>query len=196
MTTKHTILLVIVALMAGYGLAWAMNGGEEVVYRDVEVPVERIREVERVDTVVDLRERIVFRTGEPETVAVATGAARPDLDRFCGPLIQAAADSASGAAADGRADVGETPAIAPALLLRSARTEPGWFWRSGSVVLTGPTNTGDVRQFTYRVRPGWQAAVAGDSILMQTPRFGWVRELTEAGVYVGAGYLLGSLLGL
>ena len=74
----------------------------------------------------------------------------------------------------------------PVLLLRSVRTEPGWFWKPSKVVMTGPTSEGHLRQLTYRAHQPWQAHVMADSALFQSSRWWWVRE----GAEVLAGYVV------
>ena len=161
------------AALVGFGLGRC--GSPDPVYRNVEVPVEVVREVERVDTVISWKERVVFRTLPPVTIATAPGGAQSDVEAFCGPI---AVDTIR----------------EPVLLLRSVRTAPGWFFAPDRVFLTGPLSNGDLRQLTYSARPGWQAHVLADTAVFQSPRFWWARELVEAGAYIGAGYLLGQVL--
>lgn len=167
------------------GLLLGRGGRREIVlYRRVEVPVKEIERVERVDTVVTWRERVLYRTVPAVQIALAPGGAAQDVGRFCAPtLARAIADTA-------------LPPEPPALLLRSVRTEAGWFWRADRVALTGPVSTGELWQGVYRVRPGWQAHVVGDSTLVQSPRWWWLREAVELGVPFALGVGVGVGVGL
>lgn len=176
-------LLLVGGALIGHGIG--VSGPP--VYSRVEVPVEKIREVERVDTVVQFKERIVYRTAKPVTVATAEGGGRGDVERFCADTVRVPA------VAVGDAVNPDEPVRARALLLRSARTEAGWFFRPDRVVLTGPLSDGGLRQLTYSARPGWQAHVQADTALFQSPRFWWVREGIEAGTFIGLGYLIAKV---
>lgn len=153
-------------------------------YPDTVVPTERIQLVERVDTVVTVRERIVYRTVRPDQAATAPKGAAPDVATFCADAVAQAVAGARGE------DAPETP---PTLLLRSIRTEAGWFLAPDRVILTGPLSNTDLRQLTYTARPGWQARVHGDSVIVQSPRWGVLREVAEAAVYGAIGYGIGRL---
>lgn len=159
-------------------------------YTDVRVDTVQIRAVERVDTIVQWQERIVYRTVQPTVVAVADSGGVPDVLAFC-------AESVERAARDARADTdpasGRQPAPPPSLLLRSARVDAGWFFASDELVLTGPRSDGSLWQGTFEVRDGWQAHVRGGEVLVQSPRGGLARELLEAAVWAGAGYFAGRL---
>ena len=150
-------------------------------YRDVIVSVPQIETVERVDTVVTWRERIVYVTQPAEQIATAPGGGADDVERFCGP-VETPADS-----------VNPTPARPPALLIRSVRHEPAWFFGRDKLVLTGPLSTGDLQQRIYRTRAGYQFMTHGDSVIMQYPRSALLRDGAEAAIYIGAGFLLRSL---
>lgn len=162
-------LAIIVALAVAF-FAGRLGRRESTVYQRVIVPQETIREVERVDTVVSFRERIVFRTIPPVQTALARAGAGDDVARFCAPSVLTAISDTV------------TPTPPPTLLLRSIRTEAGWFWRPDEAVLTGPLSNTDLWQARYSVRPGWQASVMADSVLMQSPRWWWIREAIELGV--------------
>lgn len=159
-------------------------------YSEVRVDTVEIRGVERVDTFIDWKERIQYRTAEPTVAAVADSGGVADVASFC-------AESIERAVRDARADSvpagGVAPAAAPSLLLRSARVDPGWFFAADELVLTGPRSDGSLWQGTYSVRDGWQAHVRGPEVLVQSPRAALLRELLEAAVYAGAGYGLGYL---
>lgn len=179
-----TWLAIAFAVAGGAWIGHAYGASKPPVYNRVEVPVEKIREVERVDTVIHWREKIVYRTAKPVTVATSEGGARSDVERFCSQQVDTVR-------IEGAIRVDSVyPAV---LLLRSVRTDPGWFGQADQVVFTGPLGNGDLRQLTYNVRPGWQGHVLADSMLVQSPRWWLLREGLEAGVFVGLGYLIGRV---
>ena len=176
----RTVLIWVVFAAVVFAMAWLLKPTSASVYREVGVPVEVIREVERVDTVVTWRERIVYREAEPVTVATADGGGVSDLTAFCGPSVAAATDS-----------VRRELEAAPVLLLRSVRTEPGWFFSSDRIIATGPRSDGSLWQGTYDARPGWRAHVRGPELLVQSPRWWWVREGIEVLLPAAIGYGVG-----
>jgi hypothetical protein len=163
-------------------LVWQHCTGPEplTVYRNVEVPVEVIVEAEP-DTVVRWRERIVYRTVEPERVATATGGGQADVEAFC-PEPAAPVQ------------VGEAPQPIvlppPVLLLRSVRTDPGGLLRRDRVTFVGPTSRGDLLELSYLARPGWSARTSGDSLIVRSPRWQVVEDVGIVGGLLGAGYAL------
>lgn len=177
------LLGALAALALLHVLGWGPRSAPR--YPDTFVPAERIHQVERVDTVVTFRERIVYRTAKPEQAATAPKGAHPDVVTFCADAVARAVAEAKGEDAPQ-----ETP---PTLLLRSIRTEAGWFLAPDKLVLTGPLSNTDLRQYTYTARPGWQARVHGDSVIVQSPRWGVLRGVAEAAVYGAIGYGIGRL---
>lgn len=151
------------------------------IYREVQVPVERIREVERVDTIVTWRERIVYRTPRAEQVAVAVGGAQADVARFCPPPVTP----------DSNAVTPER--TTPVFLLRSVRLSDGWFLSRDQLTLTGPLSNGDLAQRSYRTRGSFQAATHADSVIVQYPRAALFKQFLEFGSVLGAGFVLGRL---
>ena len=158
-------------------------------YPSVRVDTVQIRAVERVDTIVTWRERVVYRTAEPIVVAVADSGGVPDVATFCAASIERAVREAAGESAPL-----DRAAPSPSLLLRSARVDAGWFFAADQLVLTGPRSDGSLWQGTYSVRNGWQAHVRGPEVLVQSPRSALARELLEAGAWLAAGYTLGKTL--
>lgn len=181
---------VLVVVLIAFGLGRCSAPDPEPQYREVQVPVESIREVERVDTVVTWRERIVYRTVEPTIIAVADSGGVPDVATFCAESIERAVREV--ATDSGPRTLADRP---PSLLLRSARVSPGWFFAKDELYLTGPRSDGSLWQGTYSVRNGWQAHVRGSDVLVQSPRSAIVRELLEAGVWLGGGLAAGYVLG-
>lgn len=168
----------------------------EPVYQRVEVPVEVIREVERVDTIVSWKERIVYKTVHAEQVATAPDGARPDVDSFCADAVQQALAGVGASPQplpEGRNSAPAHPPTPPHLLLRSLRIEDGWFFQKDRLILTGPLSNGDLRQTIHNVRPGVQAHVHGDTVIVQYPRSALLKQLLEAAAFVGAGYVAGRV---
>lgn len=166
-----------VLLAIGAAVAWAVKPAAAPIVQRVIVTDTVVRELERVDTVVTWRERVVYRTLPPVQVRTAPGGAEDDVARFC---PEPPADTA-------------TPPPAPQLLLRSVRTEAGWFFGRDRVIATGPLSTGDLQQLEYLARPGWQVHVHGDTAVFQSPRFGVVKPAVELGVAGVIGFLLGAV---
>lgn len=171
--------IVLAAVAAGY--LWGRTRSAPVRVVRQEVPVERITRIERVDTVVKWRERIVWRTRKPDTVRIASTGGEEDVRRLCGR------DTVVNTV------VVRVPPESPGFLVRSVRAEPSWLLGKDRVLFTGPTSDGGLRQFSASVRPPWQARTLADSLLVQDSRFGILRQLIEAGAWVGAGWLLGRV---
>lgn len=149
-------------------------------YRDVIVEKKVIETVEKVDTLVTWKERIVYVTRKAETVATAPDGAREDVLRFC-------AESRT----PPTAEVGDSAKVelSPVLLLRSVRFEDGWFFGKDRVVLTGPLSNSDLRQLTYRTRGSFRAVTHQDSLIVQYPRTALLKQVIEYGS-VGLGFFL------
>lgn len=176
-------------LAALWLLGWIDPGGTEPVYRRIEVPVERIVEVESVDTIVEWRERVVYRTVEAEQVATSDTGGEPDVATFC----EAAVADARREDAPDSTRATSPPSLPARLLIRSARHDPGWFFSRDKLILTGPLSDGRLRQLRYSLRPGYRWHVMADSLLVQEPRMGFWRELVEGIVYGAIGYAVGRL---
>lgn len=174
------VLVVVLAVAVFY--LWTRE--PEPVYRDVIVTKEVIEQVEVVDTIVSLKEKIVYVEKEPETTATAVQGAVGLVRSFCEESV---AESLAGG--------DSISPVRPVLLLRSARVSHGWFMAPDEVVLTGPLSSGDLKQLRYRVRGDWRAHVRGDGVLVQSSRFP-VREVIEPAVWVSVGGLLGYLMGV
>jgi hypothetical protein len=176
MSRLGTYALLAGALLgAGVLVGWCARPDPPPRYRNVEVTRDQI-EASEPDTVVQFRERIVYRTVEPEQVAVAPGGAVEDVDAFCrgGGFVRA--DTLDGG---GRPD--------PRLLIRSGS------FSGRELVLTGPLSNGDLQQSSYRTRAPFQFRVTGDSVLVQGSRFWWVRPALTGAALLGAGYVAGQL---
>ena len=184
------VFALLAAVLFSLGRCTAPTPAPAPPYSSVRVDTVQIRAVEKVDTIVTFRERIVYRTVAPTVVAVADSGGVPDVLTFCAGSIDRAVRDAS---ADSVPAGGVAPAAAPSLLLRSARVDAGWFFSADELVLTGPRSDGSLWQGTYAVRDGWQAHVRGPEVLVQSPRSALLRELLEAAVYTGAGYAVGRL---
>lgn len=158
-------------------------------YSEVVVPARVIEESEP-DTVVSWRERIVTRVVQPEVVARSEEGGEPEVESFCAEFARAKVDSATAAGGDTVETVSTRPARR--LLLRSGSHDPGWFWRSDHLTLTGPLSDGGLQQQSYTLRPGFSFRTHADSVIVRSPRWWWVREGAEAGVLLGIGYALGK----
>lgn len=185
------------AALLGFGIAWLIAGffrpDPVIRYRHVEVPETVIVQGEP-DTIVQIRERLVFRTVEPEQTAIAREAAQPDVAAFCaaaGWVSRTEArrvvdDRYSVAVAD--STLGPPP-VEPnrLLLIRSFEYDRGAF------TIWGPLSTGDLWRGDYRVGARFQGRVVGDSVLIQSRRFGWVREWGTRALWAGGGAMLGYI---
>lgn len=125
------------------------------------------------DTVVQWRERVVFRTIEPEFVAEQPGGATDAVEQFCQP------------------DTVRVPMPTP-WLARSVVTNAGWFFGKDKVTVYGFDGLGTRRELQFRSYPGWQFALGADQ-LIQEPRFGRVKQIVEIGVPLVIGYIAGSI---
>lgn len=174
---------VLVGLVASVVLQRCFAPDPEVRYRDVQVPVE-VLVAQEPDTVVQFRERIVFRRVEAEQVATAPAAAIPDVFAFCSSAgwHQAQRELALQPGAD---TLIVQPAPPTQLLLRS------FVYDRGALTLIGPRSNGDLWRGDYQVGSRFQGRVMGDSVLVQSHRFGWVRTWGERALWAGAGAALG-----
>lgn len=143
-------------------------------YRTVTVTKEQIIQGEpRVE--VRFRDRIVYRTVQPEQVATAPQAAVTDVARFCAPSIRTAlADTTA-------------PEPPPELLLRSLTYD------GHDLELWGPVSNGDLWRGSYRVHAPLTARVDGDSAIVRGQRLWWVKPAAKGVVLVGIGALIGAV---
>lgn len=149
-------------------------------YQRVIVP-ESVLVIGKPDTIVKWRERIVWRTAQPEQVATATDAALPEVSAFCGAagwVIQPAPG-------------GDTvpPPLPPARLLLTAGTYDGRELRQWGVL-----SNGDAWSAEYRVRAPLQWTVTGDSLLVQGHRMSGLRVWAERAAWVAGGLVVGQLV--
>lgn len=186
-----------ILLGAFVGITLYANFGPqpEPTYRTVQVPVERIVEVERIDTIVQWRERIVYRHVLATQVATAPDAGQPDVDTFCAEAVRQALASARPDTAP-RLQEGQDirPAAPATLLLRSVRHDDGWFFARDRLILTGPTSSGDLRQMHYSVRDGFEARTHADSVIVRYPRSALLKQGVEAGVFMLVGAFVGQVV--
>ena len=182
MKPRTVLLLVCIAAAAGF----SARRVPPPVYQRVEVPVERIIEREP-DTIIRWRDRIVTVAAEPEIVATAEGGAEAEVEAFCEPVR--VVDTVRVVGVDTVRVVDTIPD--PRLLLRSVSHSPGWWWAKDELLLTGPTSSGDLLAFDYRVRPGFTVRTSGDSLLVRYPRTSVLREVVEFGVPVLVGFFAG-----
>jgi len=178
------LLLPLAGALAYYVL---FSPTEPTIYRDVVVTVRQI-EANEPDTVVRWRDRIRWRTPEPEVAAHAPGGAVTDVAAFCAPDTVLRVDTLPG-----RVDTVRVQPD-PRLLIRSFSLDEGWFFRSDRLTVTGPMNTGDLWQMTYRTRGDVSARAHADSLIVRSDRWWWVKDGTEAAAWTGFGYLLAKVL--
>lgn len=135
------------------------------------------------DTVVQWRERIVYREAEPNFVATQPGGAADRVEAFCHPdtVVQVVQ--------------GDTVFVpAPNLFVVSAvDTDPSLLFGRDHISIYGFDNAGNRREYDYTSWPGWQFA-AGQDILFQEPRFGWVRSGLRIAVPLVTGWFLNDLI--
>lgn len=173
------VLLPIAGALALYVLAWPTRPRLDDV-RLIWVTAKDIRDAQPpVDQ--GIGDRIQFKVVGPEKVAIAPRGAAEQVASFCRPVILATTDTV------------EVP-VDPQLAIETVDTDPGWFFHPDRILLTGFTNTGDLKALEFRGRNGWDARTDGDSVIFRTPRFGLAREGAQAGILVGFGVLLGHLL--
>jgi len=134
------------------------------------------------DTVRTFVDRIVYRDREPEVIVEQPGGGEDVVEDFCHPdtVIQVV-----------EGDTIWTPADT-VYLLRSVVDHPGWFLQRDQITVYGPTSVGDLREMRFRSYPGWSLRTDPE-VLFREPRFGLVRQLIEAGIYIGIGYLGGKV---
>lgn len=136
-----------------------------------------VREIVGVpDTIVSFVDRIITREVQVSgPIITAPQAAVSTVDAFCAPRV--------------------TPGMATVdtvFLMRSVSFDPGFLWKADRVSITGPTSVGDDRQFNYTLRGPWDAVARRDGVQMRASRWRWY-GLIEAGVYMGFGYVAGSI---
>lgn len=185
----------VAALLLAFASGWLVKPKPAPVYRDVIVPAERIVEVEKIDTIVQWRERVVYRHVPAAQVATAPDAGQPDVDTFCAEAVKQALAGAQPDTAPRLQEGQDTRPAAPAtLLLRSVRHDPAWFFARDRLILTGPTSSGDLRQMHYSVRDGFEARTHADSVIVRYPRSALLKQGVEAGVFMLVGAFVGHLV--
>jgi len=134
------------------------------------------------DTVRTIVDRIVYREREPDLTVTQPGGGQDVVNDFCRPdtVVQVTQGDTVWVQAD------------TVYLLRSVVNHPGWFLQRDQIITVGPTSAGDLREMRFRSYPGWSIRTAPE-VLFREPRFGLVRQLLEAGIYVGLGYTIGRI---
>jgi hypothetical protein len=168
-------LVALLVFSAGW---WARQPAPPAVrYRDVIVP-ETVLVAGEPQVEVRWRTRIVTRVVRPEQTATAPDAGEPDVASFCAEYVR-------GLQPDTVRDTIRVPDRR--LLIRSGRYD------GRELTVWGPTSSGDLKRIDYRARAPLSWVVDGDSVVVRSARAWWIDDAIRAGVYVGAGYLLGAL---
>jgi hypothetical protein len=135
------------------------------------------------DTIIQFRERIVYREIEPEYVATQEGGAEDRVEEFCKPdtVVQIVQ--------------GDTVYVEkPTLFVASAvRTTDPWLWGRQDVTIYGFDNIGDRREYAYSSYPGWQFAT-GNGVTFQEPRWGAFKIAFRVLTPFIAGYLTNEVI--
>lgn len=177
-------LLSAAGLAAGLALAFLAGRCSSppgpVTYERVIVP-ESVLVRSAPDTIVQWRERVVYRTVQAEPRAEAPGAAETDVARFC-------------ALARDTVRITDTVHVAAAAPPRLALAYAGRF-DGRRLSLWEITSDGARVREDFRVRVPHQWAIRGDSALVQSSRWWWVRPLLACLPPAGAGWLLEGRLG-
>lgn len=152
-----------------------------------------VLEAREPDTVVRWRERIIYRTPEPDQVVTAPGGGSDELAAFCAEAMARAIDASQPEFAH---PIPRPSPMVPGpgrLLLRSVRFQEGFLFRPDRLYLTGPTSGGDLRETAFTTRRNWTARTVGDSILLRRPRWDVLVDLGEMALPLAAGFFLGRL---
>lgn len=126
------------------------------------------------------RDRVVNRYIGPTQLATAPGAAAPDVDRFCKPLLVSSVDTVEVVAEE-------------ILVLESVDTGWSWWFGKTPIEFVGFTNFGDLKRMRYEARPMWDARAVGDSLLVRYPRLAFPAQVALFGIPLGIGYVLGQI---
>lgn len=171
--------IVVVGLAASLAFFLGVRSGPdtEVVYERVEVPVEVILEREP-DTIRTFIDRVRTVEVEPIQVAISPAAVVREVTAFCKPLVPIIKT--------------DTVYVLPdtQMLLRSVTHDPGWFISKDHILLTGVTNYGDLVAMDYAVRDGFTARTVGNELLVQQPRLGLLRDITEIAIIAGLTFVI------
>ena len=159
---------------------YALSPSPDPVYETVIVPVEKIIEREP-DTVRTFIDRIVYVKADPIITARAPGGAMEQVQEFCRPIVVAQTDTVVGS-------------VDPMLLLRSVSYDRRWGVKKDRLLLTGPTNVGDLMAFDYVVRGDWTVSIPRSSPLVQYPRTSLVYDVWESGTQIFAVIKLGEFI--
>jgi hypothetical protein len=171
------ILWLIIGAAAFYALS---PGPREIIYPEVIVH-RSVIEAQEPDTVMRWRERIVTRIVQAEQVATAPGGAESDVGAFCADTI-IRVDTVQGGV--------DTVRVAPdpRLLIRSFSLDESWFFRSDHLTVTGPLSSGDLRQFNYRTRGDVSARANGDSLIIRSDRWAFLKDALQCSACASVGY--------
>jgi len=174
------ILILVAGLVVGSGALYVLLPDREpITYTEFRVDTI-YGEPDTIRTFVD---RIVYRDREPEVAITQPSGATDVVEDFCRPdtVVEVVRGDTVWAPAD------------TVYLLRSVVHDPGWFFQRDNITLFGPTSVGGLQELRFHSYPGWSVRTHPD-LIFREPRFGWFRELVEAGVYVGLGYLGGRII--
>ena len=160
--------------VAGALLLYLLTPSPEPEYRDVQVPVEVLVASEP-DTVIQWRERIVYRTVERETRATAPLGAATDVAAFCAVGVTEPPDTVFLPS--------PVPDRVPALVRSGA-------YDGRTLKLWEAQADGDLALETFRVRSPWRFTMS-DSAFVQGSRWWWIDDAVKAAAFLGVGYLIG-----
>lgn len=176
-----TLFKVLFGLLVGGLVVWTFKPDPDPI-KYTEIRVDTI--IGEPDTIRTFVDRIVYVEREPEVTVVQPGGGTEIVEDFCKPDTVIV-------------EITDTDTIwAPAdtvFLVRSVTHDPGWFLNRDRITLFGPTSVGDLQEVRYKSYGGWSFRTDTE-ILFREPRFGWWREVAEAGIYIGIGFLGGKLI--
>jgi hypothetical protein len=174
---KREIGMVVSVALLAFAVGIRARPPAEVVYERVEVPVEVIIEREP-DTIRTFVDRIRTVEVQPIQVAISPAAVVREVAAFCAPTVPLFHT--------------DTVYVLPdtQLLLRSVTHKAGWFISKDQILLTGMTNYGDLVAMDYAVRDGFTARATGNDVLVQHPRMGLLRDITEIVIIAGITFVI------
>lgn len=153
-------------ILLGIVLLQATGQTSPMPYPEIIVPAARIIEREAPARPPTIVERIVYVNVQPELRAEAPGGALEDVQAFCRPVSPVDTDTV------------RVPD--PMFLIRSGAWHESWLGRD-ELRLAGPTNAGDLLEYTYRSRGSFDFRTDGDSVLVRYGRLNVVRDWFELG---------------
>ena len=134
------------------------------------------------DTVRTFVDRIVYVEKEPELIVTDPDGGEDLVEDFCHP--------------DTVLEVVEGDTVYlpqdTVYLVRSVVHKPGWLLGRDQITFYGPTSVGSLQEVRFKSYGGWSFR-SDPEILFREPRFGFLRQVVEAGVYIGLGYLGGKV---